>query len=235
MPWKSFLPLGERAPLHAGRSETTQHPLPCCVRTFGISRRCGYKWLERFRRDGRSGLHNRSARRPRRSPRRTPVRWRQAVRRLRQRFPHWGAKRFTLACAANFPTPACPPCAPSPSGCHGFVRCRPPPAPFPARTASDLAAVDPCPPHPTMSDGGFQRFLSHRRRHRCDPLTVRDLFQPLSPGSAHPGRTSARGRGAAGVYRPVPSLRFCPRSSPWTMARLPQHGRLGTFGLECWW
>jgi len=97
-------------------------PFTVLCQTFGISRRCGYKWLERFRRDGRSGLHNRS-RRPRRSPRRTPVRWRQAVRRLRQRFPHWGAKKIYPRLRRQFPHAACPPCAPSPSGCHGFVRC----------------------------------------------------------------------------------------------------------------
>jgi len=96
-----FSAVGERARFTLAALKQLK-PFTVLCQTFGISRRCGYKWLERFRRDGRSGLHNRS-RRPRRSPRRTPVRWRQAVRRLRQRFPHWGAKKIYPRLRRQFP------------------------------------------------------------------------------------------------------------------------------------
>jgi hypothetical protein len=79
MPWKIFSAVGERARFTLAALKQLK-PFTVLCQTFGISRRCGYKWLERFRRAGRSGLPNRS-RRPRCSPRRTPVRWRQAVRR----------------------------------------------------------------------------------------------------------------------------------------------------------
>jgi len=68
-------------------------PLAALCRRFRISRQCGYKWLHRFRSEGRAGMVYRS-RRPIHCPRQTPKHWLKAVQQLRGRFPHWGAKKI---------------------------------------------------------------------------------------------------------------------------------------------
>lgn len=62
-------------------------------RRFGISRRCGYKWLGRYRSGDQAALADRS-RRPRRSPNRIGVKMRQAVVRLREKHPAWGGRKL---------------------------------------------------------------------------------------------------------------------------------------------
>ena len=62
-------------------------------RRQGIERRIGYKWLERYRLEGESGLQDRS-RRPLRSPDRTPAAVEAAVVALRQKHPCWGARKL---------------------------------------------------------------------------------------------------------------------------------------------
>ena len=101
MPWKIFSAVGERWRFAQAALKQLK-PFTALCHAFGISRQCGYKWLCRFHQDGRSGLYNHS-RRPRRSPQRTSARWRQAVRRLRQRFPHWGAKKIYARLHRQFP------------------------------------------------------------------------------------------------------------------------------------
>jgi transposase InsO family protein len=64
-------------------------------RRFGISRKSGYKWLERFREGGARALEDRS-RRPHRSPERTPETVRTALLELRQAHPAWGPRKLRL-------------------------------------------------------------------------------------------------------------------------------------------
>jgi transposase InsO family protein len=58
-----------------------------------IQRRIGYKWLERYRSEGESGLLDRS-RRPLGSPSRTPAEIEAAVIELREKHPCWGARKL---------------------------------------------------------------------------------------------------------------------------------------------
>jgi transposase len=61
MPWKETGPMLERVRFvgAARRGELTMAEL-CAV--FGISRKTGYKWLERFEQHGVEGLHEQSRR-----------------------------------------------------------------------------------------------------------------------------------------------------------------------------
>lgn len=108
----------------------------------------------------------------------------------------------------------------------------PPPASFPARATSDLAAVDPARRTQRCLDGGFQRFLSHRRRHPLRSAHRPRSLQSLSPGGTH-SAAPAPGRSATGVYRPVPPLRFAQGDPHGQRLAFRQHGRLGSFGPEC--
>lgn len=69
MPWKSMTLIESRlAFIH--HVETTLDSFAESCRLYGISRRTGYKWLNRYRAEGDAGLENRSTRphssRPRR-------------------------------------------------------------------------------------------------------------------------------------------------------------------------
>lgn len=70
-----------------------QESLAQLCRRFRISRKCGYKWKQRFEREGLRGLRDRP-RRPRRSPRRTSLQWIQRLRRLRRRHRSWGCRKL---------------------------------------------------------------------------------------------------------------------------------------------
>jgi transposase InsO family protein len=62
-------------------------------RRFGISRKMGYKWLERYDMEGIMGLQDRS-RRPQTSPRRTPDPMEEAVLAVRQEHDTWGGRKI---------------------------------------------------------------------------------------------------------------------------------------------
>jgi len=62
-------------------------------RRFGISRKIGYKWLERYFLEGITGLQDRS-RRPQTSPSRTPDPMEEAVLAVRQEHATWGGRKI---------------------------------------------------------------------------------------------------------------------------------------------
>jgi len=61
-------------------------------RRFKVARCTGYKWLRRFRYEGRTGLRDRS-RRPHHFCQ-VALRWRRAIRELRRRHPRWGPRKL---------------------------------------------------------------------------------------------------------------------------------------------
>jgi transposase InsO family protein len=92
MPWNNVSAIQERTRFALAALQKSQSLAALC-RRFRISRQCGYKWLQRFRLEGRAGMEYRS-RRPLHCPRQTSPHWLKALRQLRQRFPHWGAKKI---------------------------------------------------------------------------------------------------------------------------------------------
>jgi transposase InsO family protein len=62
-------------------------------RTFGISRRVGYKWLRRYRAEGVEGLQDRS-RAPHSHPNAVPPPTEQAILAARRAHPTWGPKKL---------------------------------------------------------------------------------------------------------------------------------------------
>lgn len=62
-------------------------------KNFGISRKTGYKWLERFGTSGEKGLEDLS-RRPIRSPERTNTAMEEAILEVRERHPKWGGRKI---------------------------------------------------------------------------------------------------------------------------------------------
>lgn len=62
-------------------------------RRFGISRKIGYKWINRFRAGGYPGLANRSSR-PKTSPIRTSSALEKAILQVRELHPAWGGRKI---------------------------------------------------------------------------------------------------------------------------------------------
>ncbi|MGD9985055.1 MAG: IS481 family transposase [Porticoccaceae bacterium] len=60
---------------------------------YGISRKTGYKWIDRYLTRGPAGLDEHS-RRPRSCPRQTPPHVVEAILEARRRHPSWGAKKL---------------------------------------------------------------------------------------------------------------------------------------------
>lgn len=74
---------------------------------YGISRKTGYKWIERYEREGPAGLGERS-RRPHGCPTQMPEEVVQALIETRQRHPSWGAKKLLAFLSGRHPDRAWP-------------------------------------------------------------------------------------------------------------------------------
>jgi transposase InsO family protein len=88
----------------------------------GISRKTGYKWIERYEREGPSGLADRS-RRPHTSPLATPDPIVTALVALRRRRPSWSAKKLLWQLARDQPEWPLPAVSTAQAICkrHGLV------------------------------------------------------------------------------------------------------------------
>lgn len=92
MPWKTSSLLQARQRFVQGALRGLKSVAELC-READISRKTGFKWLQRFRQLGGPGLRNRS-RRPNHSPQRTAARWLKAMEQLRHKHSCWGAKKI---------------------------------------------------------------------------------------------------------------------------------------------
>jgi transposase InsO family protein len=92
MPWHQTDPVNERlkfvAAAQGGRLSITE----LCVQ-FGISRKTGYKLLDRYESDGPEGLRDRP-RAPSTHPNQTSAELEAAVLRVRKAHPTWGSKKI---------------------------------------------------------------------------------------------------------------------------------------------
>ena len=101
MPWRETSPMEQRLEF------VREYESGLCTMTelaaeYGISRKTGYKWLERYEADGARGMHDRS-RRPHASPHATDPDLLAMLIRLRQRHPRWGAKKLLTIAARRAP------------------------------------------------------------------------------------------------------------------------------------
>src|SRR3989449_4789881 len=90
MPWRNASPMDQRTQFIADYLRDSLAITELCEH-YGISRKTGYKWIERYLRHGPAGLEERS-RRPRRSPNETAEEIVTAILDARRRHPSWGGK-----------------------------------------------------------------------------------------------------------------------------------------------
>ena len=92
MPWKKFLASEERVRfVLAARNRSESFASVCGW--FGISRKTGYKWWQRYRAGGIKALAD-ASRRPIRRGKTHALVWRMRLRQVRQEHPRWGAKKL---------------------------------------------------------------------------------------------------------------------------------------------
>ena len=92
MPWKASCTMSLREEF-VMLAQVEGANISALCRRFGISRKCGYKWVDRFRQAGHDGLHDRP-RRPQHSPRHSSEQMEQAVVSVRTRHPAWGPRKL---------------------------------------------------------------------------------------------------------------------------------------------
>jgi transposase InsO family protein len=107
MPWKEASLMDQRLQFVIDYSRGLWSVTELCDR-FGVSRKTGYKWIERYEVEGPKGLADRS-RRPHSSPHAVPDPIVEALVALRRRRPRWSAKKLLWQLAKReleWPLPA---------------------------------------------------------------------------------------------------------------------------------
>src|SRR5438046_904248 len=92
MPWRTTTPMSQRYEFVILAEQAGLAMKELC-RRFGISRKSGYKWLQRYREGGPEALRDRS-RRPKRSPALSAPDIAQEVIKVRLANPVWGGRKL---------------------------------------------------------------------------------------------------------------------------------------------
>src|SRR2546426_90602 len=92
MPWREASPMDQRTQFIADHLRDVLSITELCA-LYGISRKTGYKWIDRYLRHGPAGLEE-DSRRPRRSPNQTSEEVVSAILDARRRHPRWGGKKL---------------------------------------------------------------------------------------------------------------------------------------------
>jgi putative transposase len=92
MPWRESCPMDERVSFIADHRSGLWTMTELCER-YEVSRKTGYKWLDRYRSEGAAGLMERSHA-PRVHGRLTPHNIADAILGLRQEHPSWGPRKI---------------------------------------------------------------------------------------------------------------------------------------------
>lgn len=171
MPWKEVKPMDEKVLFIADYLRGAETITDLCQR-YGISRKTGYKWIQRYRQQGMAGLAE-CSRRPHQSPLTTPYALRQAIMALRQRrrTPP-GAKKIQALLAQRFPNASIP----SKTTIYnvlnqaGLVSAKAPRR----RVAPGAPAFAPVSAPNALWSADFKGQFKTRSGHWCYPLTVMD-------------------------------------------------------------
>lgn len=172
MPWDETTGMDQRVRF-IGDFTSCRYTMSELCERYGISRKTGYKWCERYKEEGVEGLLDR-CRAPRRSPQQTEARCEEALVGARRSHPDWGARKLLLGLRKRHPEWAWP--AASTGGeilrRHGLVepRRRRRRLPVPGKPLVEAT-------HPNrLWTADFKGEFRTGDRQLCYPLTVADRF-----------------------------------------------------------
>lgn len=172
MPWQEVSPVDLRIGFTQAYGTGLFSMTELCDQ-YGISRKTGYKWVDRFDAEGRAGLADRS-RRPHTSPRATATPIVERLCEARRRHPTWSARKLIAVLRRHDPERAWPSRS---TGCdllkaRGLVRAR-------RRRDRSHAPASPLPPITRPNEVWTTDFKGEFRTGDgvyCYPLTLRDGF-----------------------------------------------------------
>src|SRR5512145_623384 len=101
MPWRETSPVEQRLEF-VREYKTGLFTMTELAAQYGISRKTGYKWLERYDADGVDGLRD-QCRRPDHSPQATDPELIETLLTHRRRHPRWGPKKLLAIAARHEP------------------------------------------------------------------------------------------------------------------------------------
>jgi transposase InsO family protein len=231
MPWQEMRVMDQRVRF-AGALVSDLYTMTELCAAYGISRKTGYKWAERYRREGIDGLKDRS-RAPGSCPHRTEPRCEEALVAERQKRPRWGPRKLLKLLEPQHPDWGWP--AESTAGeilkRHGLVesrRCRP------RRLPRSKPTVETAEPNDLWTADYKGEFRMGNRR-LCYPLTVADQHSRYL--LACDGRTSVARDGTRATFERLfaeyglPSRILTDNGLPFAGPRSPR--RLSR--LSVWW
>lgn len=106
MPWRALSPMDQRMEF-VREYATGLFTMTELAAQYGICRKTGYLWVERYETEGALGLQDRS-RRPHGSPQTTDAALIEALVAQRRRHPRWGAKKLLAVVKRHQPDAAWP-------------------------------------------------------------------------------------------------------------------------------
>lgn len=231
MPWDEATRMSQRLRFICDL-ESYQYTMTELCERYGVSRKTGYKWAQRYGQEGPSGLEDRS-RAPQRRPQQTSFEVGTALLELRRRYPRWGPRKLRAWLERHHPEVSLP--AASTIGDllkrHGLVeprRCRRRPLPPRAPRVESLSANE-----VWSSDFKGQFRLGNGRW--CYPLTVSDGYSRYLLGCE--GLESPSGSASRRVFERLfreyglPQAILTDNGSPFAAA----HSLSRLSRLSVWW
>jgi putative transposase len=172
MPWSHTSPMDQKTQFIADYLRDRLSMTELC-QLYGVSRKTGYKWVDRYLTHGPQGLEARS-RRPSTSPRQTPDYVVAAILEARQRHPSWGAKKLVSILSPRHPRWPWPARS---TVCdilsrHGLVpkKRQRRAIGHPGKPASHISAPN------TVWSADFKGHFKTGDGHDCYPLTITDGY-----------------------------------------------------------
>ncbi len=172
MPWSETSPMDQKLLFIADCARELYSIADLC-RRYGISRKTGYKWIDRFKEQGPEGLCERS-RRPHHLVRLTPTELIEPILEVRRHHPSWGAKKLLAIVARRHPEIQWPPRS---TVCDILKRCGLVPSSrrrrrlgHPGRPTTPMTAPN------EIWTADFKGHFKTSDGLYCYPLTVKDGF-----------------------------------------------------------
>ena len=230
MPWKETCAVDQRMRfvLEFCRGEYSMARL---CRMFGISRRVGYKWLNRYRLEGVEGLKDRP-RGPRCHPNQIAEYLEQSLLAARRSHPTWGPKKLRAWLDRHEPLISWP--APSTIGeilrRHGLTVPRRRRRRVPPQTEPFVGCDSPN----SVWCADLKGWFRTGDGSRCDPLTISDAF------SRYLFRSQSLTETGCETVRPLFEAVFREYGLPWAIRTdngppFASRGVAGLSRLSVWW
>ena len=230
MPWKETCAVDQRMRFVV-ECERGAEPMAALCRIYGISRRVGYKWLDRYLSEGVDGLKDHS-RAPHRHPNKVSEELESAILSVRAAHPTWGPKKLLVILKRQRPRTHWP--ARSTIGeilsRHGLSFARKRRRRVPPQDGPFACCDGPN----TVWCADFKGWFRTGDGRRCDPLTISDAYSRYILRCQSLCRTDGNSvrplfEAAFGQYG-LPTAIRTDNGSPFA-----SRGFMGLTALSLWW